>query len=154
MTESVYQNFDIDDPLGVIAEQNRGRFLEKVTLDWFSVRGIGALNLIQTWVGWSDYVRLDDVVFLPRGAFEFSRYKLDYPAERVLGDSPWNAMNTNCATSSRSVMVFIQRRTAVEALTGEVRGAGRRRDGGSASAAEANVTNRKKDRTIRTTVTV
>jgi len=91
MTEQVYQNFELEDPLGIVAEQSKGRFLDMVTLDWFSGQGISPLNLLQTWVGWSDYVRLDDVVFLPRGAFEFSRYKLDFPAEPALTFVCWDA---------------------------------------------------------------
>ena len=92
MTEQLYQNFEPDDPLGIIAEQNKGRFLDMATLHWFSGRGISPLNLFQTWVGWSDYVRLDDVVFLPRGGFEFSRYKLDYPAEPALTFVCWDTL--------------------------------------------------------------
>ena len=37
---------------------------------------------------------------------------LRYSRVRELGASPWKAMKTNCATSSRKVMPFIQRRTA------------------------------------------
>jgi hypothetical protein len=92
MKEPVYQNFDIEDHLGVVAEQKKGRFLDFATLQWFSVRCVSPLNLFQTGVGWSDYVRLDDVVFLPRGAFEFSRYKSDYPAEPVLTFVCWDAL--------------------------------------------------------------
>ena len=39
MTEQLYQNFEPDDPLGIIAEQNKGRFLDMATLHWFSGRG-------------------------------------------------------------------------------------------------------------------
>ena len=92
MTEQLYQNFEPDDPLGIIAEQNKGRFLDIATLHYFSSRGISPLNLFQTWVGWSDYVRLDDVVFLPRGGFEFSRYKSDYPAEPALTFVCWDTL--------------------------------------------------------------
>ena len=92
MTEQVYQNFEPDDPLGIIDEQSKGRFLDMATLHWFSSRGISPLNLLQTWVGWSDYVRLDSVVLLPRGGFEFSRYKSDYPAEPALTFVCWDAL--------------------------------------------------------------
>ena len=57
MAEQVYQNFELDDPLGIIAEQTKGRFVDMATLHWFSGRGISPLNLLRTWVGWSDYVR-------------------------------------------------------------------------------------------------
>ena len=31
MTEQVYQNFELDDPLGILAEQGKGRFLDMAT---------------------------------------------------------------------------------------------------------------------------
>src|SRR5271157_3808994 len=64
------------------------------------------------------------------------RTNLRYSRERVLGDSPWKAMKTNCATSSRRVMVFIQRRTAGDALVKFAAGGlggGRRVAAGAAS---------------------
>jgi hypothetical protein len=91
MTEQVYQNFEPDDPLGIHAEHKRGRFLDKATVDWFRDRGVSPLNLFQTWVGYSDYVHSDDVVFLPRGAFEFGRYRKDHPAESALTFVCWDA---------------------------------------------------------------
>ena len=90
MTTYPYQNFDIDDPLGILAEQGKGRFIDMATVDWFRDRGVSPINLFQTWVGWSDYVRLDDVVFLPRGTFEFGRYKKDYPAVSALTFVCWD----------------------------------------------------------------
>jgi hypothetical protein len=92
MTTYPYQNFDIDDPLGILAEQGKGRFLDMAAMNWFRNRSVSPINLLQTWVGWSDYVRLDDVVFLPRGTFEFSRYKKDYPAESALTFACWDAL--------------------------------------------------------------
>jgi hypothetical protein len=92
MTDQVYQNHQPDDPLGIIAEQIKGRFVDMATLHWFSHQGVSPLNLFQTWVGWSDYVRLDDVVFLPRDGFEFARYKVDYPAETALTFVCWDVL--------------------------------------------------------------
>jgi hypothetical protein len=91
MTTYPYQNFDIDDPLGILAEHGKGRFIDMATVDWFRDRGVSPINLFQTWVGWSDDVRQDDVVFLPRGTFEFGRYKKDYPAESALTFICWDA---------------------------------------------------------------
>src|SRR5215472_6352397 len=44
------------------------------------------------------------------------RTNLRYSPERVLGDWPWKAMKTSCATSSRAVMVLIHRRTVSDAF--------------------------------------
>jgi len=66
MTGLVYQNHQPDDPLGIFAEQDKNRFLDKPTLDWFRDRGVSPINLFQTWMGYSDYVRIADVVLLPR----------------------------------------------------------------------------------------
>jgi hypothetical protein len=90
MTRQVYQNYQPADPLGIIAEQNKDRFLDKPTLDWFRDRGVSPINLFQTWVGYSDYVRIADVVLLPRGTFEFGRYKIDYPIESALTFVCWD----------------------------------------------------------------
>src|SRR5450432_1938946 len=45
--------------------------------------------------------------------------KARYSRVRELGAAPWNGMKMSCATSSRRVMVFIQRRTVADALIAE-----------------------------------
>src|SRR5579871_3625817 len=47
-----------------------------------------------------------------------SRRNLRYSRERVLGEVPENGMKISWATSSRSVIVFIHRRTADEVFAG------------------------------------
>ena len=89
MTNQIYQNFAPEDPVGIIAEQDQGRFLDKNTADWFRTRDVSPLHLFKTWIGYSDFVRLDDVVFLPRG-FEFGRYKKDYPGKLALTVVCWD----------------------------------------------------------------
>jgi hypothetical protein len=92
MTEQLFQNFAPEDPLGIIAEQNKGRNLDQATLDWFRSRDVSPLHLVKTWVGYYDLVLFDDVVFLPRNTFEFDRYKKDYPAEPALTFVCWDAL--------------------------------------------------------------
>jgi hypothetical protein len=89
MTTQTY--CDPDDRFGVVAEQEKGRFVDMAALDWFGKCGVNPLCLFQTWAGCSDYARLDDVVFLPRGGFEFSRYKLGAPAKQALTFVCWDA---------------------------------------------------------------
>src|ERR1019366_3641896 len=45
-----------------------------------------------------------------------SRVKLRYSRDREFGGAPWNGMKINCPTSSRNVMLRIQRRTVGDAL--------------------------------------
>jgi len=58
----------------LVTEQNQGRPLPQVALDWFGENGVPPLSLVKTPYGDYDMVLLDEVVWLPHGAFEFSRH--------------------------------------------------------------------------------
>lgn len=65
----------------LVNEQEKGCLLSQVALDWFVANGVNGLALAKTANGDYDFLRLDDVVWLPHGAFEFARYLSGRKAE-------------------------------------------------------------------------
>src|SRR5215831_19978983 len=76
-----------------------------------------------------------------------SRTYLRYSDDCVWGDWPWKAMKINCATSSRAVMVRIQRRTVADALGrgADLGGAGFRTAGTTAQQPSSNAITARKN---------
>lgn len=60
--------------LDLIAEHDQGHLLPQAALDWFVANGVNGLSLAKTAGGQHDFVRIDDIVWLPHGAFEFARH--------------------------------------------------------------------------------
>jgi hypothetical protein len=58
----------------IVAEQNFGRSLKQADLDWFVKQGVPALALARSRIGAFGFLRVDDVVFLEGGCFEFRRH--------------------------------------------------------------------------------
>jgi hypothetical protein len=63
------------DPDELVFEQEQGRPLHQKAIDWFTGNGVSGPALATTMWGHLDFVCIDDVVWLPRKTFEFSRHK-------------------------------------------------------------------------------
>lgn len=62
------------DPAEILAEQDQGRDLSQAALDFFKSNDVNALSLVKNpWDGF-DFVKIDDVVWLSHGNFEFGRF--------------------------------------------------------------------------------
>jgi hypothetical protein len=59
----------------VVFEQEQGRPLHQKAIDWFTGNGVSGPALATTMWGHLDFVCIDDIVWLPRNTFEFSRHK-------------------------------------------------------------------------------
>ncbi|KMO33896.1 hypothetical protein VQ02_19820 [Methylobacterium variabile] len=58
----------------ILEEQRRGQFPTQEHVEWFASRGIASMDMFMTWDGFAHPLRLDRVVFLRNGRFEFERH--------------------------------------------------------------------------------